>query len=195
MKSVNVDPRLLAAIDSALTEHGGSMGEFELMTYLDKHHPELYPKPDMADKLLMFQHHFYLQHCLYHLQQRLAEEGTWWLDITSVRITKYLSSQQPSNALAQNTSLRDYYLDLSNMNKESQQSVQDLIDGFWKGLAKYLHQPAALETLGLTGHESEADQKAKYRALAQQHHPDKGGDAEQFQEIQNAWQSLKRAKK
>ncbi|MEJ2064407.1 MAG: J domain-containing protein [Reinekea sp.] len=63
---------------------------------------------------------------------------------------------------------------------------------FFNTLARYQHQPEALTVLGLTGSENKKEKQARYRQLVQQHHPDKGGDPEQFRRIQNAWQSIKK---
>ena len=45
-------------------------------------------------------------------------------------------------------------------------------------------------TLGLDRTASDEDIKRAYRKLASQHHPDKGGNKEQFQEIQAAYAIL-----
>ena len=46
------------------------------------------------------------------------------------------------------------------------------------------------EALGLSQNASEAEIKKTYRRLAMQHHPDKGGDPEQFKKIQGAYDIL-----
>lgn len=46
------------------------------------------------------------------------------------------------------------------------------------------------DVLGLTKDASEADIKKAYRKLAMKHHPDKGGDPEQFKKIQGAYDIL-----
>lgn len=51
------------------------------------------------------------------------------------------------------------------------------------------------EILGVAKTASDADIKKAYRKAAHQHHPDKGGDAEKFKEINEAYQVLSDAQK
>ena len=46
------------------------------------------------------------------------------------------------------------------------------------------------ETLGVSKDASQQDIKKSYRKLASKHHPDKGGDQEQFKRIQGAYETL-----
>lgn len=191
MKSINTDPALLNAIDEILARHPQGISEFELMQTLNTKYGELYPKPDFHDALLLFQHHFYLKHCLFVLKEKYLLEKSFFLDIGQLVIQRLPYFQQHSELPTEPDILRDYYLDLSNLDKESHESVNELLSRFWEKLAGFYHQPEALEALGLTGKESRAEMKQKYRELAQQHHPDRGGDKERFQEVQAAWEKIK----
>ena len=51
------------------------------------------------------------------------------------------------------------------------------------------------QTLGVQETASDQDIKKAYKKLAFQHHPDKGGDAKKFQEISEAYESIKTADK
>jgi len=194
MKSVNTDQSLINAIDILLTENVDGLSEYDLMKLLDERFHSVYPKPDLSDQFLLFQHHFFLRHCVYQLKLQLASapKNQWQLKISALKIQKesYQTSADPFPQ--EYDPLETYYGDLSNLNKESQQSVQDMLEGFWRALAKYQHQPKALKTLGLTGLETKIQQKLQYKKLAQEYHPDKGGDKETFQEIQTAWEKIKK---
>lgn len=47
----------------------------------------------------------------------------------------------------------------------------------------------SFEVLGISSSASETEIKSAYKKLAREHHPDKGGDPERFQEIQKAYES------
>ena len=47
---------------------------------------------------------------------------------------------------------------------------------------------SAFSLLGLSPMMSVDDGKKRYRELCKEHHPDKGGDAEKFKQIVNAWE-------
>jgi len=193
MKNVNIDRRLMSAIETLICQSDNGLSEFELISQLDQLADSPYPKPDLSDPLLLFQHHFYLMHCLYLLQQRWQNENIGWLEISPVRIRRIPAAITAETQLpAEHDPLKSYYLDLTNLNSESAESVQSMLNNFWKKLKHHNQKPEALQVLGLTGNETPEQQKQRYRALAQQHHPDKGGDEQTFQSIQQAWQSLKR---
>lgn len=46
-------------------------------------------------------------------------------------------------------------------------------------------------TLEVSPHSSDADIKTSWRKLALKHHPDKGGDKQLFQELNNAYEILR----
>jgi hypothetical protein len=138
----------------------------------------------------MFQHHFMLRHCLYRLQHEYAQQNKFQLEIGLIRLIKR-PAQAGNKGLVNHDPLRDYYLDLLNINKESQASINGLLESFWSQLTHHIAAPEAHRILGLTGEESRQEKQHKYRQLAQQHHPDKGGDAENFDKIQQAWRSIR----
>ena len=186
---------LMHAIQQLLGEHGEGLSEYELIKRLDSDYPHLYPKPDLSNPLLLFQHHFYLRHCLYCLQQQYLEQQQGYLAIGLSHIQLLpIQADSQTQQLGQHDALAEYYLDINNLAAETEHSVEALIDGFWRQLNVQHERPQALKVLGLNGDESAAEQKQIYRALRQQHHPDKGGDAETFNAIQQAWQCVSSAR-
>ena len=51
------------------------------------------------------------------------------------------------------------------------------------------------DTLGVSQSASDQDIKKAFKKLAMQHHPDKGGDSAKFQQINEAYDSIKTAEK
>ena len=190
MKHANLPPELLDAVAERLAAAPAGLSEFELIRELDRHHPDLFPKPDLSDPLLLFQHHFVLMHALYRLQDDWWQSGRALLDIGPLRIAWRAIGEGDSRQLSADASLRDYYLDWSNLNREDTASVQRLLDGFWKRLLGEDQRPQALAELGLDDSADSAEIRARYRQLASQHHPDKGGDPEEFRRIREAYEQL-----
>lgn len=190
MRELNLPPGLMDAVADIVRRHPGGLSEFELMQQLDRHYPELYPKPDLRDPLLLFQHHFILMHVLYLLQDEWHRAGDGVLEINALRIVARRLLNQGGRSPSVNTSLRDYYLDWRNLTRENPESVQSLIDGFWKRLLGEQKSPDALAELGLDDSADTARIKSRYRQLASEHHPDKGGDPEEFRRIREAYEAL-----
>lgn len=190
MKHLNLPHHLLDALTELLDHHPEGLSEFDLMQQLDRNYPEVYPKPDLRDPILLFQHHFVLMHALYRLQDDWWETGRGVLDISALHIVRRPLVERGTQQLSVDRSLKEYYLDWGNLGKESAESVQSLLDGFWKRLLGEVHAPDALATLGLDKTASAPEIKARYRQLAGEHHPDKGGDPEQFHQIREAYEVL-----
>jgi DnaJ-domain-containing protein 1 len=129
-------------------------------------------------------------HVLYRLQQS-SDQTTRRLAISPLRIQWQLAAAGEGNAVRVDPSLGAYYLDFTNLAKEDGGSVQSLLDGFWRRLLGEDHSTDALAILGLTESASFADIKSRYRALANEHHPDKGGNSASFGRIQDAYETLK----
>ncbi|WP_108125391.1 DNA-J related domain-containing protein [Saccharospirillum mangrovi] len=190
MNSPNLPPELKNAVAQCLTATPAGLSEFELIKQLDDQYADLYPKPDLTDPLLLFQHHFVLMHVLYRLQDDWWQSGRCLLDIGPLNIAIRPIGDGDSQQLSQNSSLRDYYLNWSNLKRETTASVQELLDGFWKRLLGEENRPQALAELGLDDNADTNTIRTRYRQLANRHHPDKGGDPDEFHRIRNAYEQL-----
>ncbi|WP_169579610.1 DNA-J related domain-containing protein [Saccharospirillum impatiens] len=191
---MNLPPGLMHAIDALLTEAPAGLSEYELIQALDRHHPDLFPKPNLSDPLLLFQHHFVLMHVLYRLQQD-SHQSDRRLSISPLRVQWQAAVSDASQSVSVNPSLAAYYLDFGNLTKEDGFSVEQLLQGFWRRLLGEQGAPDALATLGLKSTATFADVKSRYRQLANTHHPDKGGDSAEFGRIQEAYDTLKSQRK
>lgn len=190
MSQPNLPPELQNAVAQCLVAAPAGLSEFELIKQLDRDYPELYPKPDLTDPLLLFQHHFVLMHVLYRLQDDWWRSGRYLLDIGPLNIAIRPIGDGDSRQLSEHSSLRDYYLNWSNLDRETTASVQDMLDGFWKRLLGEEQRPAALAELGLADDADTNAIRSRYRKLASEHHPDKGGDPDDFRRIREAYEQL-----
>ena len=77
--------------------------------------------------------------------------------------------------------------------EESLSRIQEMVDVWEKGYASVVWvdpRKASLQLLGLTEGYTKADAKRAYRKASKEHHPDKGGSAEAFQRVTDAYEFL-----
>lgn len=165
---------------------------------------------DASDSTVLFKSHFLVYHALYTLQVEYWESTQRFLDISALRIgfvksdqTKLEGSEQSQQtelnhrdespvSFESHQALRDYYLDLSHLDGATQASVNDLLNQFWSRFVATDDKAEALAILDLPGTASLKSLKQRYRILAMEHHPDRGGDAETFQRINWAFGILQK---
>ena len=61
-----------------------------------------------------------------------------------------------------------------------------MLASFWNKVNHYDNREAALAELGLKDPIDDESIKQEYRRLAMQHHPDRGGDTDKLQKINDA---------
>ena len=88
--------------------------------------------------------------------------------------------------------LRDFYLDITQLEKISADDVDEMLGGFWSSFHNNESRQQALSVLGLSDPVNDDDIKQQYRRLAMQHHPDRGGDDSSLQGINAAMSILSR---
>lgn len=142
-------------------------------------------------QLALFQTHFLIFNALYRLRDHLWQEARAHLHISPLccQLQPY---QAGSQALSEHDPLRDYYLDLQQLQGTSASDVEQLLASFWKRLQSGDDQRAALELFDL--HTTPALDlsriKYRYRQLVSQHHPDRGGSTSRLQSINHAFEIL-----
>lgn len=165
--------------------------EHALITHCQQEGLEPYTQLNLKHSRELFCAHFLTRHALYTLQNRYLRATRYVLHISATRIER-LPYQAGKAALCERDPVKDYYLEFSHYFDTSEDEVNDLLNSFWQRFLANDQRSEALATLGL---EADADYprvKQRYRQLAQNHHPDKGGDVEEFQRIQRAKQLLDR---
>ena len=168
-----------------LRKHPQGITEYDLMQALQERGDIPVLENAFTSHLNMFRAHFVLFNALYQLRDQLWQDEIAQLDITSIMIT--LGPYQPGeNDLMHHDSLRDYYLNLENLELTSAQDVDDLLNAFWIKFNAQTERRQALEILELTEAVDIQTIKDQYRRLAMQHHPDRGGDKQTLQKINAA---------
>ncbi|MDH5786528.1 MAG: DnaJ domain-containing protein [Chromatiales bacterium] len=186
----------LDAIEQAchelLRQHPDGLSEYSLLKRLRTEEYLLFPKLPLGDTLGLFQSHFLLFHSLYRLRDRLHAEGLGHLSISAL-IIELNEYYEGIASLIEADPLRDYYLDLSNLDETGESDVREMLSDFWRKLQ--LGEPervsAALTVLELERAESFMEVKAQYRRLVMRHHPDRGGEAAKMHALNEALEVLR----
>ncbi len=187
-------PELNHYLQQQLAEPGTRLDEHSLMKgFLQQQDLQL----DLLDPLALFRMHFCLRHHLYQLDRDWASQGLPGLDLGLLYITRQLQPEpSPSSeqqGLAKPDPLAAYYLDPDQLWQEDADSISELLRNSWQRLQA--QQPEAraqaLAELQLQDPLCPKQLKQRYRQLAQQQHPDRGGDSKQFVRLQQAYDLLK----
>ena len=178
-----------AAIWSHLVSRN-EVGEYELVTLVDGLGLFCW-SGDFS--LRLFQKHFVVQHCLYSLRREHFPDCA--IHITPLRIrllTVAEKGQEQAVSDEVKNELADYYLDLENLTTATSEEVSELLANFWKKYHAHQNQDEHLKQLGLHAGANWEQIQERYRELAGKLHPDKGGDAEAFVQIRQAFEALKK---
>ncbi len=141
--------------------------------------------------LRLFQKHFVVQHCLYSLRREKFPDYTIHISPVRIRLLKVGKGDDQSVSHEVNTELANYYLDLANLDSVTSEEVSELLASFWRKFHAHENQDKHLKQLGLESGASWEAVQERYRELAGRMHPDKGGDAEQFIQVRQAFEALK----
>ncbi len=185
---------LKAACEHELENQSAPMSEHELIVALRAQGCfDFLGQP--SQMLLLFYTHYLVMHCLFAIQSeclpsgRMLEVGP--LEIYFADKERQECSEQTTDVGPKNSHLSDYYSDLTPLIYANDSSVQTLIDQFWRGYQAYCEAPEALEILGVTKEASWQNIQSAYREKVAKVHPDKGGSAEDFIIIKQAYDTLK----
>lgn len=150
-----------------------------------------------------FQKHFLTMHALYRLQAKLDNSHTRLhispdaiyisnLDQEDSSARPTAQEEETEEACAAERALRDYYLDLKQMILY-QGTVAHSADEYQRRHLSIVQHGDAYAALELNAGANWAAVQSAYRQKAVQFHPDKGGNAQDFQRIREAYQYLKSA--
>ena len=184
---------LLAPLLTLLRQASGSYKVHELLAALRQQ--GAIPTLAGDEQLQLFRVNFLIMNALYQLQAELHDAG-WWLVISSldIRLEPLAVATDTRQRLALGQSLRNYYLDWQVFWQTDREEVQALLGIFWRVCERDEHRAEALTLFALpTGAQPDTIRR-RWRELALQHHPDRGGDADTFIHLRWAWEHLKSAK-
>lgn len=191
----DLQPELQQRLDllhRVLRAHPAGLSEYELIKTLEAENEVDFSSENLRDNLSLFQTHFLLFHSLYHLHTQLWQSQTARLDIHTLCIQLLPFKQATDTALSEHDPLREYYLDLNNLENTDANEVENLLTQFWSRFVGDDDRRQALAALELTDPVDWAAIKSQHRRLAMQHHPDRGGDEARLQAINAAMDVLAR---
>lgn len=172
-------------VEALLGQEPDGMSEYALMQRLGW--------PAQADSPLtdLFRRHFLLFHVLYRLRREWRELGCGDIRIEAleIRLLPYVAG---SPALAETDALEAYYLDFSHYAGTGEDEVARLLGQFATRYHARDELGEALAVFGLAQAPDWETVRARYKQLAHQSHPDRGGNTERFQRLNRAMQTLSR---
>lgn len=184
-------PLICTLVFEFLRERTGTpVREHDLIRHLD-HHRCFAAFPPGAANLQLFRKHFVTRHCLYHLQENLQPE--WRLRLNAMDVCLSADGQSSSTEVSfASAALREYYQDLSHLAQADERSVNDLLASFWVRFGAADGADEALRVLGVDADASWTEIQNAYRRRAQRTHPDQGGSAADFAQVQEAYETLRK---
>ncbi|ABK43090.1 heat shock protein DnaJ domain protein [Magnetococcus marinus MC-1] len=187
---------ILTLLENLLRQHPEGLKEFTLYQILKERQIEPFAVENLQDPEVLFRVHFLLFHHLYRLRERLWQQGQGMLHIhcLCIKISPTPAPTVPPASPIPYDALAGYYLDLQQLEQTTRAQVEQLLNDFWARFERFEGLPArseALAVLDLPGDADAARIKRRYRELAKQHHPDRGGAVERFREIAQAAESLR----
>lgn len=187
--SQTLDKAFIECIETFLAAHPEGISEQDFLRHLEEQGYFQLLDAENGSSLLLFQKHFLLFHVLYALSRQRVADKHGALQISPLLI-KPLQYAAANTQIGEHDALADYYLDLDNLASTSEDNVNDLLDAFWARFLKNEKRGEALKVLGLSDPVSDREIVQRYRKLVAVHHPDKGGDTEKIQAINEAYAVL-----
>ena len=182
-------PALARVVDDILQRHPAGLTEYELLGELRR----LNALPDeiltTSSHLALFQVHFLVFHVLYKLRDDYWDSQQAQVEISPLKI-QLIPYRAGETAISETDPVKSYYQDLDNLENTNSDDVIELLTHFWLRMNGGEQRREALQTLGLDNDADFVTIKKRYRQLAMQHHPDRGGDNKTLQEMNAAMEWL-----
>ena len=184
-----IEQTFIVFIEAFLDDRPEGFSEHELLRTLEEQGFFQTLDTEVSSSLLLFQKHFLLFHVLYSINQQRVADKRGALQISPMLI-KQLDYVEAETQIGEIDTLGDYYLELNNLTSVTGDNVNDLLDGFWEKYLRNDKRGDALDVLGLNDPVADTQIVARYRKLVSVHHPDKGGEKDKIQVINEAYAVL-----
>jgi hypothetical protein len=201
-RSIESDPllehqiqHLLVAVEHELRSARTGMNELSLIKSLQRPPWELLGEVSFNEPEKLYPVHFLLFHVLYRLRDQLSETGES-LRISPLNICLETQKVVGGKGVPDGVdTLRQFYLDLSQY-RLPEDAIHQMMDDFWSGRPGKGPAPAetkaAAETLGFEALPSDLPSvKQRFRRAVMRAHPDRGGNTETIQHLNDAFAVLK----
>ncbi len=187
---------LLVAVEHELRSAPAGMNELSLIKSLQRPPWELLGEVSFNEPEKLYPVHFLLFHVLYRLRDQLSETGES-LRISPLNICVEIQKVIGGKGVPDGVdTLRQFYLDLSQY-RLPEDAIHQMMDDFWtgrpggKGPAQ-AETKAAAEALGFEALPSDFPSvKQRFRRAVMHAHPDRGGNTETIQRLNEAFAVLK----
>lgn len=198
---MNTNP-VLPFIKNLLRQQPVGLAEHHLIRHLSELPDDCFQWPfeEKPASVFLYKKHFLVMNALYQLRPQFAQEGQA-LTISALDIHLCPPTPQPDQPIAEPSSthslldtpdhaLSIFYLDWQHYEEANEATVESLMTSFWLKMDSFQRKDGAYEALGLDSSAGRAHIEKRYRQLASQHHPDKGGNPTEFIKIRQAYESL-----
>jgi len=190
---INTPPNLVKAIHSLLLQHPDGLKEIDLFHALHDSMPDIFSKDAFRDSLALFRVHFILFNALYLLRRQLSQTEQGFLDIGQLIIQLQPWPVSHNTQIGVHDPMEAYYLNLKNLQETDRSEIERMLSGFWEKFLAQNNTTPYLKILELPVEVSWDEIKRRYQQLSMQHHPDRGGDTQRYQQINEAYTNLKKA--
>jgi len=169
--------------------HAG-ISEYQLIRLLGERGHKRFSGSFLGNEPELFRAHFILFNALYSIRQKIRERDNREIEISAVKIMLH-EGQAAMAGLQKSDPLESYYLDTANLKETTDDDVYELLASFWNRFQVSSDKDQALALLALCEPIEPDAIRKRYRALAFEHHPDRGGSAEKLATINEAMDTLR----
>ncbi len=173
-----------------LEKRDTGISEYELIRLLGERGHERFSGSFLGNEPELFRAHFILFNALYCIREKIRERDQREIEITAVKIMLHRGGEAKVG-IQKADPLAAYYLDTKHLKETTDDDVYELLASFWNRFQVSTDKDQALALLALSEPVEPQTIRKRYRELAFEHHPDRGGSAEKLATINEAMDTLR----